>query len=122
MKKKFSRKLLTYWTPPEDCNFKRKIVCAANKYGDFILVGPRHWAPTMLNTIHFMSRNAKKYMNSQEEIQGFIDQNGHFLDRKEAYKVAIAAGQLKDKAPCRDYFDAESTNVYEPLLFSEDLY
>ena len=45
-----------------------------------------------------------------ETIQGFITNKGRFVDRKEAFKIALAAGQIDESAGV----DRE--------LFSEDLY
>jgi hypothetical protein len=47
------------------------------------------------------------------EVQGFIDQYGVFMDRKEAYAVASAAGQINTRRP---------KGYPEYMLFSEDLY
>lgn len=54
---------------------QQRIVCAANKHkAGHILCG--------------------KLLLNEDFIQGFIDNKGNFLDRKEAYKVAMAAGQI----------------------------
>lgn len=45
--------------------------------------------------------------------QGFYTSQGRFVDRKEAYKIAYDAGQLKN---------SEYSEDYEYRLFSEDLY
>ncbi len=45
--------------------------------------------------------------------QGFYTSQGRFVDRKEAYKIAYDAGQLKNP---------EYSEDYEYRLFSEDLY
>lgn len=45
--------------------------------------------------------------------QGFYTSLGRFVDRKEAYKIAYDAGQLKNP---------EYSEDYEYRLFSEDLY
>lgn len=45
--------------------------------------------------------------------QGFYTSLGRFVDRKEAYKIAYDAGQLKTP---------EYSEGYEYRLFSEDLY
>jgi len=43
-------------------------------------------------------------------VQGFLTSKGRFVDRKEAWKIARAAGQIDDNGGC------------ERELFSEDLY
>ena len=50
--------------------------------------------------------------HSGEWEQGFVDQWGVFMDRKEALEVAIQSGQLNMKYKCGNQF----------ILFSEDLY
>jgi hypothetical protein len=88
---------------------ERFVVCAANKYGDLIFIGVRHFCPVMcFNMQHYDIPALRKVRG---EVQGFIDQYGVFMDRTEAAKVAAAAGQL-DR-----YGD-----VKPELLFSEDLY
>lgn len=75
---------------------KRRIACAANRYGKFIIVGARHHDCMMR-----MQMTAIGYEKLWEfaggrdnEEQGFIDQWGFFMDRKEAYDVAEASGQI----------------------------
>ena len=43
-------------------------------------------------------------------VQGFLTSEGRFVDRKEAYRIALAAGQIDD------------SGGYDKELFSEDLY
>lgn len=43
-------------------------------------------------------------------VQGFITHKGKFLNRQEAYKVAVNCGQIKDE------------QGKQPILTSEDLY
>lgn len=87
----------------------RSVVCAANRYGDLVFTGVRHFCPVMLfNMQHY---NIPALRKEHGEVQGFIDQFGVFMDRVEAAKVAAAAGQL-DR-----YGD-----VKPEVLFSEDLY
>ena len=52
----------------------------------------------------------EKDLTRCEVIQGFITNKGRFVDRKEAYKIAYAAGQI------------DSSNGADNELFSEDLY
>jgi hypothetical protein len=88
---------------------ERFVVCAANKYGDLVFTGVRHFCPVMVfNMAHYDIPGLRK---ERGEVQGFIDQHGVFMDRKEAAKVATAAGQLER------YGD-----VKPEVLFSEDLY
>lgn len=88
---------------------KRFVVCAANKYGPYIFTGVRHFCPVMV--FNMTGYNIPKLRIEHGEVQGFIDQHGVFMDRKEAAIVAAEAGQL-DR-----YGD-----VKPDVLFSEDLY
>lgn len=88
---------------------KRFVVCAANKYGHLIFTGVRHFCPTMcFNMAHYDIPAMRVQLG---EVQGFIDQHGVFMDRREAAEVAADAGQL-------DRYGEEKPEV----LFSEDLY
>ena len=70
-----------------------RIVCAACRHDDIIIVGPRHWDNTMHRTSLVMGIDAK---SSWDFEQGFIDQFGDFYDRKESMVIAKAAGQEID--------------------------
>lgn len=52
-----------------------------------------------------------------KRIEGFIDHNGKFLDRKEAYKHALECGQINQHTKWY-----REDNNYEEELYSEDLY
>jgi hypothetical protein len=88
----------------------RVVVCAALAYKDILILGPRHFDATM----HAQMANSRCAMMVKGGAweQGFIDQHGVFMDRKEALLVAQAAGQI---------------GLYRPKnpgewLCSEDLY
>jgi hypothetical protein len=72
----------------------RKVVCAACRNGDYMLVGPRHFCPTM----HVQAEAYLKlgYVDDRKWEQGFIDQWETYMDRHEALLVALAAGQPVD--------------------------
>lgn len=55
------------------------------------------------------------FMHRLDEDQGFVDQFGVYMDRKEAYQVAKAAGQLHYPERCGSSLDG-------PKLYSEGLY
>lgn len=84
----------------------RVVVCAANRYGDLIVCGARHFDMVMRAQI--------KAANIERSVpeQGFIDQWGVFMDREEALLVATAAGQINVRRPKSPGNE----------LFSEDLY
>lgn len=99
----------------------QRIVCAAilateGTYGitTEVILGVRHFDTYMHMTINTIvnARTGFPYINNSNSVQGFIDNTGQFLDRKEAYKVAKAAGQILKKTG--------SENSVE--LYSEDLY
>jgi hypothetical protein len=45
-----------------------------------------------------------------ETVQGFMTSTGRFVDRKEAWEIAVASGQI------------DENRGYNKELFSEDLY
>ena len=86
----------------------RRVVCAANRYGDTLLLGARHWDKQMhaqADAIGFVRANYER------EEQGFIDQYGVFMTRQEAWDVAKAAGQI-----------IRRVGGDEGCLYSENLY
>lgn len=97
---------------PKGPVMQRRVVCAASRYGEHIILGPRHGHALM----HAHARaifGGEGYGKMLKE-QGFIDQHGVFMTRQEAWKVAEAAGQII--ARCGgDAIDGG-------YLFSENLY
>jgi len=77
----------------------RRIACAANRYGKYIVTGARHHDSMM--RIQIMAIGADRLWalagGRHREEQGFVDQWGIFLTREEAWVVAEAAGQIKDR-------------------------
>ena len=99
------------------------IVCAANKYGDYILTGARHWdnimrATTVLLGDGDFKTGWKKLLSmvpeGGREVQGFIDQFGRFYDREEAEQVAQQNNQIMQ--------DQAGGRLSKICLHSEDLY
>ena len=93
---------------------QRRVVCAANRYectlgGVLIFVGVRHFCPLMRQNMQSWGDTIIR----NTETQGFVDQFGVFMDRKEALSVAKDAGQL-NISRLKTWPDDE--------LFSEDLY
>lgn len=74
-----------------------------------VFIGVRHFCPVMRQNME----PHKDFIKRESEVQGFIDQFGVFMDRKEALEVARNAGQL-NIARIKTWPDNE--------LFSEDLY
>jgi len=76
---------------------QRRVVCAACKYGDVLIAGARHYDKVMLSQLKAFSKEHEiRMMSRGEVVQGFIDQFGVFMDRKEAMQIAKAAGQPID--------------------------
>lgn len=72
---------------------KRVVVCAANMCEDVIVLGARHFDELMHSQIKARGAAGWNPMPSAWK-QGFIDQHGVFMDRKEALQVATDAGQI----------------------------
>ncbi|MGE4043393.1 MAG: hypothetical protein AB7F35_00970 [Acetobacteraceae bacterium] len=89
----------------------RRIVAAANKCSDgTVICAVRHYDPIMRSVLMWLP---PKVAASAEMQQGFVDSQGQFLTREEAWKVAEAAGQLLDRAP---------TDGRGGTLYSEDVW
>lgn len=94
------------------------IICAAIKFiskenplDSFVLCGHRHG-----NIIANIRHLDEKWWHNSKQIQGFIDHNGVFMDRLEAFQHAVACGQLS--ASTRQFKKERN----EDELYSEDLY
>lgn len=74
----------------------RYVVASACRYGDyFMAVGARHFSPAMGSQLDRVREEKLLEMdNLGKAEQGFIDQFDVFMTRKEAWKVAVASGQL----------------------------
>jgi len=85
---------------------KQVIVCAANKLASGLIVcGARHHDP-------IMNAQIKAAGDTHiGETQGFIDQYGRFMNRKDAYRIAEESGQI-----------VRSIGYETNKLFSEHLY
>lgn len=79
----------------EKFNVEPVIVCAANRYKDFIVTGSRHFSVPMLMTMELVGIDALyAYAGGRdEEEQGFIDQYGTYWGRREAYALCIKQGR-----------------------------
>lgn len=63
----------------------------------------------------------RAYLNNH--IQGFVTSKDRFVDRKEAYKIAIAANQIeprKEDSELDEFFNLKEKD--SRILTSEDLY
>ncbi|QBJ02799.1 hypothetical protein MZD04_gp273 [Pseudomonas phage Psa21] len=72
------------------------IVCAANRYKDFIVTGSRHLSAPMWMTIELVGMDAlHAYAGGRDnEEQGFIDQFGTYWNRRDAYAHCVKHGRL----------------------------
>jgi hypothetical protein len=94
----------------------RRVVCAAIRAADgTLLLGIRHYSADMYRQID-MRLDGNKFMHRMDEDQGFVDQHGVFMSRSEAYRVALATGQLVYPEACGSGLDDEHK------LYSEGLY
>lgn len=75
------------YNPPE------RIVCAANKYNDVVIPGIRHGCNAMCDILDHMILLDKKF-NRRGEIQGFLTSKHRFVDRQEAWKIAVEQNQI----------------------------
>lgn len=73
---------------------ERRVVCAAIRAenGDFIL-GVRHYDEVMGKQIDARP-DGEKFMNRTGGDQGFVDNYGVYMIRRQAYDVALKAGQI----------------------------
>lgn len=96
----------------EKYNTKLRIVAAANRYKDIVVVGPRHYSNAMRLAIDALGgvKILRAYAGDEYE-QGFVDQYSTFYTREEALELAKANDQVL-------YTDNMPTNI----LISEMLY
>lgn len=94
---------------------ERRVVCAAIRAPDGgLLLGIRHYSPDMHEQIQQRLDQGRWFMRGDED-QGFVDQNGVWMSREEAYQVALEAGQIR-------YPEANGMGLNGPKLYSEGLY
>lgn len=90
---------------------QNRIVCAANRCGSIIVLGVRHYDTIMTRT--FEQLNLAKFSWYKAE-QGFIDKDGKFLTREQAWKIASDAGQIN--------YRVGGDTANGGALYSENLY
>ena len=89
------------------------ISCVAIKFGELVChLPPPNRHHNVLHTVSrlFKGRTDLGYLN---ECQGFLTDKGEFLNRQDAYKHAMAHGQVTCRRP--GGYDGDE-------LFSEDLW
>ncbi len=73
----------------------RTIVCSANRHGDVMLIGPRHWDDTMsLRWDAVEGVFDGEFKDPRQFEEGFIDQFGNFATRKEAWQIVFDNAQV----------------------------
>jgi histidinol phosphatase-like PHP family hydrolase len=79
---------------------KHRVVCAAIRAADGeLLIGIRHYSADMHNQMSKRSDGDKFYHRGGRN-QGFVDQFGVYMDRREAFDVAMKAGQIINMNAC----------------------
>lgn len=110
--------------PYGEITIPERIVCAANKYcedgvEDITLLGVRHCCSYMndhYDDLFYSGVNLGGV--GVTEVQGFITNKGRFVDRKEAWKIALEQRQIVRLVSSQSVDSAfEDTE-----LFSENLY
>lgn len=73
---------------------QRRVVCAATKFqtehGEIVIASPRHYDKTCVTVL----KELRSHAFVAEIDQGFLDQFGEFMTRKQAFLVAQEAGQI----------------------------
>lgn len=85
----------------------RRIVCAAIQCGDVVVCGARHFDMVMHGVFGELPPAI-----IVGHVHGFIDNDGVFLTRGQAYIIAESNGQIRHK----------TDNPHIKELYSEDLY
>jgi hypothetical protein len=78
----------------------RRVVCAALRAADGrLLLGIRHYSTDMhAQLARRDDRNRFQHLSGDD--QGFVDQHGVYMTRREAYDVALQAGQIVNHDAC----------------------
>lgn len=85
------------------------IKCLDAEWGDFIISAP---PPARHGNLLFGYYNLKGEAHKNAKLQGFLTSTGEFVDREEAMRIVLAAGQPLIDHPSR----------VDGILFSEDLW
>lgn len=93
---------------------EQRVVCAAIKFGPIVIVGVRHFDSLMHSMLRKLSINPMR-----EHVQGFVDNQGSFLTREEAWLVAEAQGQIIRRVGGDETIEGD---VKTGHLYSENLY
>ena len=100
-----------------DYDVPERIVCAANQYKDHlnqnvIVAGVRHACNVMYNSWTAYN-SGENVVYEDTEVQGFLTNKHRFVDRKEAWKIALEQKQIVRLV---------GGNLPQGVLYSENLY
>jgi hypothetical protein len=101
------------WTIPDHVQIRIVAAAVRNVTGQLV-VSARHYDSLMHAQIA-ARMDAESFHGVHGDNEGFIDQYGRYLTRREAYLVARAAGQILNEAACATMFGHRE-------LYSEALY
>lgn len=88
----------------------RRVLAAACKYGDLVVVGVRHYDEIMNGQLRALKANEELELCKLDKvIQGFIDNQHNFLDRVEALALVKESGQqfYPERNGCTDELYSE---------------
>lgn len=86
----------------------RRVVCAAIRAADgSLLLGIRHYSPDMHEQLS-KRVDRENFLHRNGSDQGFVDQHGVYMTRREAFDVAMKANQIiRPEACLRDELYSE---------------
>ena len=89
---------MDYWEENGITKPAQVVVCAACKYLSITLCGARHWDKVMRKQLEVINVRGKdgnfKHLKGTDFEEGFIDQFGDFLTRKEAWDLTGETRQI----------------------------
>lgn len=77
----------------EKYSIELTIVCAANRWKDIVIPGPRHFSPVMNIGIDLIGQDALDAYAGGDQDQGFIDQYGTYHTRRAAMEMCLKSGR-----------------------------
>lgn len=111
---------------------EQKIVCAAMLYNNRIIIGLNYFDKLMMDSIKQeeeyndvfpevgLSFSARHHWKEQA-VKGFLDNHGHFILPRQAYKIAKKAKQIVNNK----FVKVDGKKILNPInigLFSENVY
>ena len=92
----------------------RYVVCAANRFGDLVICGARHYDSVMCRVIKELGGMEAVHdgLERDDIEQGFIDQYGAFMSRDEAAFVVVSNKQAIAEPEQAELGRLISENIY----------